>query len=426
MKKRALQLISRVTTLVFRCIDRVFTDSYSGISTAEQIINPYKSWGILRSRGKVLRSYRGRGWFVLGFDETQALLKDTRFSSDLRKNSFFTKMIKVAADGRPVTFIDNPTLVNLDQPDHTRLRKLAQQGFLHKYIQSLEPKIESIVEKCLDDYDSGTGRYDIVEQLAKPLPAIVIAQLLGLPEEDLERFQDMSARLLGISAIGNNEKMDAGIYANSQLTEYFKIVIAQKRLAPGEDLISRFIEAEEEGDHLTADEMISMCVLLLLAGHETTTRTISNGMYTLLRHPEQLEMLKQNPELTPNAVEEILRFEPPIQTVPRFAVNDIDFYGKRIMKNQKIEAVIASANRDSAANPNPDQFDVTRKNVRHISFGHGIHLCLGLSLARLETKIAINALLKRFPNMEMAEQNIEWSRSPIIRSIDNLTIVTNH
>jgi len=334
-------------------------------------------------------------------------------------------MIKIAADGRPVSFIDNPTMLNLDPPDHTRLRKLAQQGFLHKHIQSLEPEIESIVEQCLSDYDLSSGYYDIVEQLAKPLPAIVIARLLGLPNEDLETFQDMSARLLSISAIGNNKKMDIGTRANGELIDYFERIIEQKRLTPVDDLISRFIEAEEEDDRLTAREMNSMCVLLLVAGHETTTRLIGNAMYTLLRHPDQLEMLKRDPMLTPNAVEEVLRFEPPIQTMPRFAVENIEFYGKKIRKNQKIEAVIVSANRDPNATPNPDQFDITRKNIKHVSFGHGIHLCLGLNLARLETKIAINLLLEYFPEMEMLDEEVEWSPSPVIRGVEKLVIATN-
>jgi len=425
MKKRLLQLLAGGATIVFGWIDRVFTGSYSGMTAEQQVNNPYKSWGILRSRDRVLRSYRSRGWLVLGFEEAQALLKDTRFSTDIRKNNFLSKMIRVAADGRPVSFIDNPALLNVDQPHHTRSRKLAQQGFLHKHIQSLEPEIELIVEQCLNSYDSSTGFYDIVQQLAEPLPAIVIAKMLGLPDEDLEEFQDMSARLLGLSLIGNNEKMDAGANANAQLLAYFKRIIEQKRLAPSQDLISRFIAAEEEGDRLTVEEVNSMCVFLLIAGQETTTRLIGNGMYTLLCHPDQLAMLKRDPALTPNAVEEMLRFEPPVQTVPRFAIEDTEFYGKKIRKNQILEAVIASANRDPAANQNPDQFDITRKNIKHVSFGYGIHLCLGMSLARLEAKIAINLLLDRFPEMQMIEQKIEWSPIPIARGVENLVIATN-
>jgi cytochrome P450 len=313
-------------------------------------------------------------------------------------------------------------MINRDPPDHTRLRKLVQQGFLHKYIQSLEPRIESIVARCLDSYDSESGQFDILEQLARPLPAIVIAEMLGLPEKDMPMFQEMSGRLLGLTALGNDALMQAGAAANDQLEEYFKTVIEEKRKSPGQDLMSRLIAVEEEGDRLSAVEMYSTCVLLLVAGHETTTRLISNGMYTLLAHPEQLELLKRDPSLMPNAIEEMLRYEPPVQFMARFAQTDMEFFGKKIRKNQMILPIIGSANRDPKANENPDVFDVTRENIRHISFGHGIHLCLGLNLARLEAKVAINALLKHFPEMTLADQEIVWTNIPLVRGMENLLI----
>ena len=313
-------------------------------------------------------------------------------------------------------------MINRDPPDHTRLRKLVQQGFLHKYIQSLEPRIESIVARCLDSYNIETGQFDILDQLARPLPAIVIAEMLGLPEKDMPRFQEMSGQLLGLTALGNDELMQAGAVANDQLEQYFKEVIEEKRKSPGQDLIGRLIAVEEEGDRLSAVEMYSTCVLLLVAGHETTTRLISNGMYTLLQHPEQLELLKRDPSLVPNAIEEMLRYEPPVQFMARFAQTDMEFFGKKIKKNQMILPIIGSANRDPRANENPDVFDVTRENIKHVSFGHGIHLCLGLNLARLEAKVAINALLKHFPEMTLADQEIVWTNIPLVRGMENLLI----
>jgi cytochrome P450 len=422
MKKRLIQMMGLSVMFVLRAVDRVFYGSVSPLSAAALTNDPYEGYRIGRERGAILRSVSNRGWLVLGFEEAQALFKDTRFSSDVRTNKFLTGVIKAASQGRKVSLIDDPTMLNQDAPVHTRLRKLVSQGFLHKYIQSLEPRIESIVDRCLDDYDPDTGQYDIVAQLAGPLPAIVIAQMLGLPESDLARFQELSHRLLGLTAIGDDERMEAGSQANEELVDYFKDIIEGKRKQPGQDMISRLIAAEEEGDRLTPEEMYSTCVLLLVAGHETTTRLIGNGMYTLLQHEDQLELLKNDQDLTPNAVEEMLRYEPPVQLMPRYAVEDIEFFGKKIKKNQMIVSIIASANRDPRANENPDVFDITRENVTHVSFGYGIHLCLGLSLARLEARVAINKLLERFPDMVLAEQDIKWSGTALVRGIDNLLI----
>ncbi len=426
MKRKLIQLLGQIALVVLRQVDKVFTGSVSGMSPEDEVRDPYTAFGILRARGHIQRSYMNRGWMVLGFDEAQEVFKDTsRFSSDLRKNKFLSRMIRIASDGRQNTFLDNPTMLQMDPPDHTRLRKLAQQGFLHKYILSLEPQIASIVKRCLDAHDPESDQFDIVTQLAKPLPAIVIGEMLGLPEEDLAEFQEMSNRLLGLTAIGDDELMDQGAAANEELVDYFKGVIEEKRKSPGQDLLSRLIEAEEEGDRLTPEELYSTCVLLLVAGHETTTRLISNGMHALLQHPDQFEMLQKDPSLTPNAVEEMLRFEPPVQLMPRYAMEDIEFHGKKIKKNQLVVPIIASANRDPKANENPDVFDIMRKDIQHVSFGHGIHLCLGLNLARLEAKVAINMLLERFPHMTLTEQELVWTPIPLVRGMDNLIVDIN-
>lgn len=425
MKRKLLQIMGQAAFAVLRKVDYYITGSNSGFTREEEVEDPYRTLKVLRDRGSILRTYTNRGWMVLGFEEAQALFKDQRFGSDIRKNKFLSSMLRFASDGRSVMFLDNPTLLNLDPPDHTRLRKLVAQGFLHKFVLSMEPRIASIVRQCLDEYDPASGQFDIVRQLAKPLPAIVIAELLGLPESDLPRFQKLSEELLGLTAIGNDEEMKLGAIANEELVNYFKEIIGLKRENPDQALISRLIQAEEEGDRLTADELYSTCGLLLVAGHETTTRLIGNGLYVLLNHPDQLKKLLDNPSLTPNAIEEILRYEPPVQLMPRFALEDAEFFGKKIKKNQLIVPMIASANRDPAANDNPDDFDISRENIKNVSFGHGIHLCLGLTLARLEGRIAINILLERFPDMTLADQKIVWTPLPLVRGMDNLVIKTN-
>lgn len=424
MKRKLFQIMGGLAIFVLRYADRWINKSATARSFEQEIQDPYQSYAILRARRSIHRSFVNRGWLVLGFEEAQAVFRDPRFGSDIRDNKFLTNMIRLAADGRPVTFLDNPSLLNLDPPDHTRLRKLVAQGFVQKLMLSLEPRIDAIVNRCLDALDPVTGQYDVVTQLAKPLPAIVIAELLGLPEEDLPRFQELSEGLLGITAIGDDEKMMAGVLANEQLMEYFSGIVEYKRSHPGQDMISRLIEAEEAGDRLTPEELISTCILLLIAGHETTTRLISNGVYLLLTHPGQLAALRDDPSLMPAAIEEMLRFEPPVQLMPRFAREDLEFYGCRIKKNQLVVPVIAAANRDPAANDHPEDFNIRRTVTQHVSFGHGLHLCLGMTLARLEGRVAINALLARFPELTLAEQELVWTPIPLVRGMENLVINT--
>jgi len=424
MKKKLLQGISQSIMFLLSRADAYFSGSVSGMSSEEIKNDPYKDYGILRSRGKVLRTYRNRGWLALGFEEVQSLFQDPRFGADMRKNGFVVNMLRMAAAGKPVSFLDSPTMLNLDPPDHTRLRKLVTKGFVQKTILALEPRIEFIIKNCLDSYDAASGQFDVMQQLAQPLPVIVIAELLGLPKKDLKRFQELSEDLLGLTALGNDELMDAGAIANAELVSYFEGVIAHKRQHPDQDMISRLIEAEEEGDRLNAEELNSTCVVLLIAGHETTARLIGNGIHLLLQHPDQMELLRQDPSLMPNAIEEILRFEPPVQFMVRFALEDVNFFGKVIKKNQLIMPVIASANRDPLMNSNPEKFDIARQEINHVSFGYGIHLCLGMTLARLEGRLAIQLLLERFSHMSLAEQEIEWSSIPMVRGMESLVINT--
>ena len=427
MKRKILIALGKGVLFILHLFDLLFTGSVTGRTKDEQTRDPYIGFKILRSRGGVLRSYASRGWMAVGFEEAQAIFLDSeRFGSDIRKNKFLSRVIRAASGDRKVSLLDDPTMLSLDPPDHTRLRKLVNQGFLHKDIMALEPRIGAIVDECLDRYDPSTGQFDIITQLAKPLPAIVIAELLGLPKKDMAVFQSLSEELLHLTAIGDDELMERGTLANEKLVEYLEEVIEQKRQSPGQDLIGRLIAAEEEGDRLTSEEMYSTCVLLLVAGHETTTRLIGTGIYTLLKHRDQFEMLKRDPGLVANAIEEMLRYEPPVQLMPRFAKEDTVFYGKKIKKNQMIVPVIASANRDPAANDNPDDFDITRKDIRHVSFGYGIHLCLGLNLARLEARVAFNKLLARFPDMTLASDEVNWlGGSALVRGMDQLLINTN-
>jgi pimeloyl-[acyl-carrier protein] synthase len=422
LKSRTLQFAGKILLSVLRTIDRYINGSDSGRSPAQVRQDPYSGLRVARQRGPVLRSYANRGWMVLGFDEAQSVFKDPRFGSDMRRNKWLVRLLRAGANGRAVPPLDNPSMLTLDAPDHTRLRKLASRAFLNKYIQSLKPNIEAIVESCLADIESGPESFDVIEQFANPLPAIVIADMLGLPQEDRQQFQAWSNALLGVTNIDQPELIEPSTIAGEELEAYLANIIEQKRGQPGDDFICQLISAEEEGDRLSAEEMYATCALLLNAGHETTTRLIGNGLYLLLQHPEQLALLRDDRSLMANAIEEMLRYEPPVQFMPRFATEDIELYGKKIKQDQLVLVMISSANRDEAGNVNGEAFDITRESVQHVSFGHGVHLCLGLALARLEASIAFNALLDRFPNLGLAPQPVTWSNTMFVRGVEQLVL----
>ena len=414
---------SSIRLLQFVDIVKIGLNKFPGKD--QNIKNPYIWYNILREQAPVLRSYANRGWLVLGYEQVQAAFLDPRLSSDMRGNKFIVQLLRAAADGQKVQLLDDPSMLNLDPPDHTRLRKLVSHGFLRKYIHSLEPKIKDIANDCLSNIKAADNQFDLMETMAKPLPAIVIAELMGLPVEDRLKFQHWSDELLNLTKIDDPAMVERGNTASNLLVDYLADIIATKRNSPSQDLIGQLIAAEEEGDRLSVEEVYSTCVLLLLAGHETTTRLISNGMYTLLKHPDQLTMLQNDPKLIPNAIEEMLRYEPPVQAMPRFAKKDLHFFGAKIKKDQLLLLVIASANRDDLANTEAEKFDITREDPTHVSFGYGIHLCLGLALARLEAKIVIEMLITELPNLSLSPREVDWQGGGLVRGMNHLHLQKN-
>lgn len=407
---------------LLRRVDYLVTKSVVKLRNPDHYSNPYLTFNELRERGTVLRSLSNRGWIVSGYDEVAELLRDPRISNDLRKNTFIVRVLRFAAREIDVPLLDDPPMLNQDPPDHTRLRKLVAKGFLHKYIQSLAPQIEQIVEELLDDIDAETNSIDIIKVLAKPLPAIVIADMMGVPKKERHQFERWSEELLGVTEIMNPAMIRRAAAANQEMRAYISDLTEAKRQNPDQDLISQLIAAEEEGDRLTLDELYSTCVLLLAAGHETTTRLIGNGLFTLLKHPDQMGLLRDRPELLENAIEEMLRYEPPVQMTVRFVNEDMTFRGKALKKGQLLMLGIAGANRDPSANEHPDEFDIQRARVNHLAFGHGIHLCLGMSLARMEARIAFTKLFERYPAMSYAEQPLTWGTNDFFRGLNSLIV----
>ena len=392
----------------------------------DYIDNPYKTYNLMRSHKPILFSQATRLHWVTKMEFAQEMLRDKRFSVDDRKYPIAEKRRKeFKKAGREIMLeqFENPSMLKLDPPDHSRIRKLVQYGFTNRYITSLEPEIKKIVEDCLDKVHNQDS-FDLIEDLAKPLPAIVIAKMMGLPNEDLDQFQAWSEDLLvGVGGIGTSkEDMKKSGDAYEALIRYFEEIILSRKNSPGDDFIGKLIQAEESGDKLNIKEMYGTCLLLLIAGHETTTRLIGNGMFTLFNHQDQMSLIKNNYELIPNAIEEMLRYEPPVHATVRFAENVMVYDGKTYKRGTPFAVSIAGANRDPEANKDPNEFNITRENIKHISFGYGPHMCIGASLARIESKIAFECLFERFKNLELEDKNPVWGRNLIFRGFDNLKL----
>ena len=408
--------------------------SYNPLS-AELHQSPYETYARLRENSPVHRTTLVRGWVLSRHADIDAVLRDhRRFSSDRRASPNFERrsqigqmdQLLVEAGIEKVTrdnlrrAVEEPSLLGLDPPDHTRLRSLVNKAFTPKQVEMLRPRIEAVVDELLDAVED--GRVDMMEALANPLPTIVIAELIGVPIEDRERFKEWSdavARTLE-PTITHDEQIEA-LKANAGLWEYFDAIIEERRAEPRDDLLSALIAAEEEGDRLTRPEMISTLTLLLVAGNETTTNLIGNGLLALLRHPEQLARLRDNPDLMENAVEELLRYDGPVQTDGRTTTEDVVIGGQEIKAGQQLILLLGSANHDPEVFDEPDELDLGRDVRNHLGFARGNHYCLGAPLARAESQIAFERLIARFGSMSLAQEPV-FKDHIILRGMNELWV----
>jgi cytochrome P450 len=357
-------------------------------------------------------------WFFTRYEDCVALLKDQHFIKDADKImteaqwAFFSP-------SNPAEAALNRHMLNLDPPDHTRLRSLVHKAFTPRMIENLQGRVEAISAELLDGIEqAGLRQFDLIEQYSYPLPVIVIAELLGIPKDDQDRFRRWTKALL----FGQGDPAQAALEA----VAYFNSIFDLRRADPRDDLISGLLAVEEAGDKLDHQELLSMIFLLLVAGHETTVNLITTGMLTLMQHPQQMEQLTAEPARIKTAVEEMLRFHGPVEnTLTRWSAGDTDFKGNRIQHGDMVLASLMSANRDEAAFENADTFDIARDPNRHIAFGGGIHYCLGAPLARLEGSVAINALLKRLPGLKLAvpPASLKWNDQITLRGLQALPVV---
>ena len=378
--------------------------------------NPYAHYRALRERDPFHRSRPAAGWVLTRYRDVLRVLRDASFSSDERN---WRRYRRVRARGERAGIPDpydeqRASMLRLDPPDHTRLRSLVSKAFTPRAVQRMRARVEGIVKELLDPLGA-SGEMELVRDFAAPLPVIVIAEMLGVPPEDRERFRhwsDEAVQLLGDTSL---EERQRAVRAVGELRDYFAAVIDARRGAPRNDLISDLVAAEEAGDKLSTPELLGTLSLLLVAGNETTTNLIANGLLALLEHPDQLEALRRAPDRMPNAVEELLRYDSPVQLTSRIALEDRDFEGHPIRRGQQLVLLLGAANRDPEEFPEPDRLDLARENVRHLSFGYGIHHCLGAQLARLEGQLALQALLERFPRLRRTGGEVEWRENIVLR-----------
>src|SRR5690606_17796033 len=280
-----------------------------------------------------------------------------------------------------------------DPPDHTRLRRLVNKAFTPRAVESVVPRVKDIALELLQP-GLKDGGMDLIEAFAFPLPVIVIAEMLGVPPQDRTKFRSWSnAMAAALDSYWTEEIFQRASQATGEIWEYLTHIIEERRKNLGADLLSALINARENDDRLSEDELVAMAILLLVAGHETTVNLVGNGTLALLQHPDQMELLRREPRRAPQAVEELLRYDAPVQMTSRFAATDVPLGGHVIRKGDNVVAVIGAANRDPEVNPNPDRLDITRTEIHHLGFGGGIHYCVGAPLARREAQIALTTLL---------------------------------
>ncbi len=390
--------------------------------------DPYPFYRMLRSNNPVFRVPVGEAaspglWILTRHRDVQAVLKDARFSVDRRRAS----IVEQFRDRLPINAALEEegglrSMLLMDPPDHTRVRGLVSKAFTPRRVAELRPRIEAIVTALFDAVD-GAGSFDLIDAVAAPLPAIVIAELLGVPAEDHRQFKEWSGAL--VSAIGSANPQDARTQFESalgQLLDYLRAIIAERRKAPREDLISAMLEAQEERDALSDAELLATSNLLLIAGHETTTNLIGNGTLALLRNRDQFARLRDDRTLMRSAIDELLRYDSPVQATGRVANEDVDLDGATLPAGALVMTAIGAANRDPEVFADPDRLDLGRIDNHQLSFGFGAHFCLGAPLARLEAELAFHALLDRFPNLALVSETLTYRANPILRGLVALPV----
>ncbi len=402
------------------------SDPYN-LLTPTALADPYPVYRRMRDEVPVHWNDRFNAWLLTRYADTKALLTDPRIiSGHMDTRVLATMPDDLQTQWTMIRSFLSSWIVGSDPPDHRRLRHLLNAGFKPRLVENLRPRIQAITDELLDALQD-SEQIEVIQDFAYPLPAMVIAELLGVPAQDRNLLRAWSQTISTYFLLGMQQGQRAAVEDMHQavldMSAYLRAIIADRRRAPQDDLISGLLAAKEQGETLGEQELISSCVLLLFAGHETTMNLLGNGLLALLRHPDQYQQLAADPILAPAAIEEFLRYESPVQFVWRSAAVDLEIGGQVIRAGQKILPYISAANRDPAQFPDPDRLDIRRHNANsHIAFGHGIHFCLGAPLARLEAQVAFPTLLRRLSGLQLASATLTWRPTLNVRGLTALPV----
>jgi cytochrome P450 len=410
-----------VSTTTERAESIEFDEVFQQLQTPQFRHDPYLLYARMRRETPVYRSSQGV-WYLTRYVDVDAVMFNPALSSDRERmiRAMQAEGAAAARVGRLLVRQGGQTMLTADPPDHIRLRKLAVMAFTARRVRGLRPRIEAIADELLDAAVAAGSTMDLIAALAFPLPITVISELLGVPHADRGRIRAWSRQLF--DSLVTPEGIELTEQASQALDAYMRDLIRRRRGEPGDDLLSGLVTAQEGNDRLSEDELTATCVLLLLAGHETTVNLIGNGMLALLHHPDERRRLRDDPSLVRSAVEELLRYDSPVQAVQRVVVGQVNIDGVRLGDGERVFAMLGAANRDPDRFVDPDRLDVGRADNRHLSFGNGPHFCLGAPLARLEGQIAISALVRRLPRLRLDTDVIQWRPNPLLRGLATLPI----
>ncbi|MFZ0542288.1 MAG: cytochrome P450 [Candidatus Sulfotelmatobacter sp.] len=395
--------------------------------TDEILQDPYPAYARLHEEGPLhYLDVDGKWalWSIVSHAECSSAAKDPRLSAKRSQQMILSLPLSSQSEFSELARMLGLWLIFMDPPEHTRLRKLLNKGFSPAAIEGLRPQVEAIVDEMLKPLRHGT-EVDLMHEFANPMPVRIILEMLGIPQELRDTFVNWSRAIAVFRGSPDRtvEQTRDAQDALIALTDFFKKTVAERRRNKGNDLISLLIDIEEEGEVLTEEELYAQCIALLFAGHETTRNLIGNGMYTLLRHPQETAELRENPEMIRTAVEEILRYESPVQFTARVLKEEVEICGQHIPKKWSVLCMLGAANRDPKRFKDPDRLDLKRLNNQHLAFSAGPHACIGGQLARLEGQIALLNLVQRFPEMKLAGPRPEWAPTFGFRGLKSLPVL---
>jgi cytochrome P450 len=388
------------------------------------VADPYPAYEALRAGGRVHYDEATDHWLVPWYEDVDRLLRDRRFGRTYHHLASDDEMGRPTPPAwhTPFWHLIRNGILDMEPPDHTRVRALVSKAFTPRMVERLRPRVQSIVDGLVDDIE-GAGEVDLISRVAEPLPVTVIAELLGVPEADRHLLRPWSADICLMYELNPSEEYaKRAVTASVEFSDYLRALSRERRANPNdEDLISALARVVVEGERLTEDELIGTCVLLLNAGHEATVNVTGNGWLALFRNPSQLERLRADPSLVPTAIEELMRFDTPLQMFERWVLEDADIFGTHVPKGSELGLLFGSANHDPTVFDRPDKLDLARNPNPHLTFGAGIHFCLGAPLARVELATSFGTVLRRLPKMELVREPA-WKPGYIIRGLRELRV----